>query len=1685
MNRASTALGAVLAACLLHSGAAWAIAGQSVDKPVKVTAVEVTISPEGHVGSPKALNYVPGELIVQFRETTTVPAGAHSAAALGTSGSLDALMQRFQVKEYTPLVRPADVASGPSRLKSSQSLARRAQLERLVRLKIEGDVAEAAEAFGQDPGVVYAEPNYIATAAYQPNDPYLRSSNSWGHGSEDLWGLTRINVRQAWDQVRGRGIVVAVVDTGLDHTHEDIAANVWTNPNEIAGNGIDDDRNGYVDDVRGWDFVEDDNLPQDPHGHGTHVAGTIAAVADNGIGIAGVAPQAKILPLRGLGVSGSGSISDLTAALVYAADSGADVINNSWSGVFYSQAVREAVEYARDRGSVVVAAAGNNSQDAVYNSPASVEAAITVGALRPGSTNAGFSNVGGKVDVFAPGEEVLSLAAAGSGFASFPSVLQGKYVPASGTSMAAPHVAGVVALLLERFPTLTPEQVRHILRSTAADIGPAGWDELYGYGLVNAAAAAGFSGAAPDLRAGLHTPGPFFLGSEHLMSRDTFSVTGSVGGVGFASWSLSYAPLGDQGPTGAFAGIASGSVPVTHALLGEWDASALANGRYLLRLRSSDSAGRSSDAYRVVTKDSTLVAGWPQLPVVTGLGANTTRNGLDTGPLLADLDGDGQDEVIAMIQGALHVWDGEGRTLNGFPRHLASDSGLFAPAAGRPSVGDLDGDGDLEIVVGVDKDVFAGKGGELASPIHAFHHTGEYVAGFPAGAYPVEDLPDYLTNTTLRFQRMPVLVTDLEGDGRADVVAAYGSSNVRYRRVWVTAVDGNGKTKSGWPRLVNQDYYQPELPLAVADLDGDGLKEIVSINTRRETDEQGNPPEIRIVVYGHDGVVEAQRTLIDPATSITVIGFGSFNPDQIAIADLNADGRKELLVMLPSQNQASGGDNYYRDLRVLDARLNDLPGWPKTRSDWGLLPRLVNLDSDAALELISGFDLTLQAWDSDGTPLAGYPMGIPYPGPGYIWDLQFDSGLNSGAGGPVLFATGYGARSNGVPFYGLTALDKTGQAQPGWPKNVGMGLGRFPAVSRVADGAVTVGYTAGPGHIYLWRQSGGSTAGGSRQYMADSGHTGEDPRTYPWAPAPSCKSYSGTNSAHVTAGRAYSQRATTWPFTTTYYAKGSNDNLGISGFTSVTLSETSPGHFIKGSCPPVGAKAAEVIALVVAQDGFQVTASGRAFDADNDLSRVEVQLDGDGVWRPASGTTHWSLSLGDLAVGNHVIKARAVDAGGRIGAERGPVSFTVAQPQAPTVYVNAYQSGDTVYLFGGANDPEDELVRVEVQVDGGAWQLAEGTYSWQLNVVGLAPGSHAAVVRAVDADNLTGTASVSFEVVEPASPECAVDGVVLDSSGLHIAWLSVSDLDNDLAGMDVRVDGGAWRAAQSFFGFFGLLEDQPSELAPGMHTVEAQAYDLAGHYASCTPLQFEVAPPSDPSVVSLTVEVSVENSTVYINGQAEDPNQDVARVELEFDGNGNWIVASGTVSFYYELTNPPGGTHAVRARAIDSRGAISPVYGPVSFVIDAPAAPTLDTIGAVVTGQQVKVSGTASDADNDLALVEVQFDGSGQWLTALGTANWSYTTSSLAAGTHSVRARATDAGGRMSAASAPVSFTIAASAQCFTAANSAHASAGRATLKYSVLYYANGSNDYLGWATATTSLQQQGAGYWKKVTSCP
>ncbi|MGZ3770771.1 MAG: S8 family peptidase [Bdellovibrio sp.] len=398
-------------------------------------------------------------------------------------------------------------------------------------VRVQGSSTINVQALQENPAVAYVQPNYkiklledfsihdpLQRAALKKmmnrrtdvrdlaivDNPAIPDAPQESTGPDPLfnnqWGMKDIGVVDAWKKTKGQpDMVVAVIDTGVDYTHEDLLPNLWRNKNEIPNNNIDDDNNGYVDDVIGWDFASNDNKPYDLSmepldilfkggnaGHGTHCAGNVAARGGNGKGISGVAPNVKIMPLRFISEKGQGTTAEAIKAIQYAVNNGAKVMSNSWgsegeeAGSPDNQALRDAIQFAQDKGVLFIAAAGNGHQGVGYDNdtdkapgyPASYDndIIISVAALDAADNLGSFSNWGAKtVDIGAPGVKVFSTMV-NNNYSDIVIDKFGFKATWDGTSMATPHVAGAAALYWSAHPEKTWQEVKAAILGSAKKI---------------------------------------------------------------------------------------------------------------------------------------------------------------------------------------------------------------------------------------------------------------------------------------------------------------------------------------------------------------------------------------------------------------------------------------------------------------------------------------------------------------------------------------------------------------------------------------------------------------------------------------------------------------------------------------------------------------------------------------------------------------------------------------------------------------------------------------------------------------------------------------------------------------------------------------------------------------------------------------------------------------------------------------------------------------------------------------------------------------------------------------------------------------------------------------------------------------------------------------------------------------
>lgn len=1036
----------------------------------------------------------PGQVLLKLAsDADAIELGRSRRGAAGTllharRAELQNVFARFGVGHAEPLgVKPSGATDPRFRLKAST-----------------GDTDALIEALRRSPGVVWAEPNRVyRLTAVAPNDPYWRSSGAWGQGYPDLWAPELIGAPTAWAHTNGAGVVVAVVDSGVDYGHPDLTANVWQNAGELGTdalgrdkrfNGVDDDGNGFVDDWRGYNFASAGsalapNDPMDDVGHGTHVAGTVAAVAGNGLGIVGVAPGASVMAVKAFRQDGTALESDLIAAISYAARNGARVINASW-GLLSSEpdrAMIDAVDEAHDTyGAVVVAAAGNTAVDLGRQGalgdgfyPAAAQSAIAVGATTHLDEHAVFSNFGAKIDVVAPGggendlglvrpdRSILSLLSskAGPGLTSFGQlVVGGQYLRQAGTSMAAPHVSATAALVLAAHPEATAEEVRQAIRAGSIDVGPAGWDAIMGYGRLDAGRSVSI--AAP---LSAHLTGPM----ASLNGLDQVAVTGAAAGPSFSRYRVEYGA--GQAPA-TWKAIAVSTTPVADGTLATWDLRSVANGLYTLRLVSESATGAAyEDRLQIAVQNVAIEEPAPeehamfspgQILAISGfadtpdfLSFDVTVDGQTTGPVsgaavtvinggavpvehgtLALLDTTGLPTDHYTITLAVSAADGTTRLAQG---SLIIDGALHAGwpwrggelggaplEAGDLSFGlvaaDLDGDSAAEILA---------RQGPL---VYALRHDGTVAPGWPTAI----DDPNPVA--------LGPVAADITGDGSPEVLATSASGAVHAWR-------SDGSVLLGWPQVLGPG---PQA-LALADLDRDGVLDIVA------------------VTWGGSGI-----TAVDHATNV-LPGWPRMLDRPLgkpAVGDLDGDGAKEVVV------PAADGSLVY----VLQADGGTRAGWPKVLSTAALtaperypaVPALADIDGDGKADIVAGsVDGKVIAWRGDGSVIPGWPRptGGPRVSSPAIGDLDGDGRVEIVVGtSPV--------SDNGAIVDTLHAWHADGTPVTGWPIRVtgslvagGFGFGAPVLADVDGDGrpdVVATGDATTLAHsLHAFRASGQEVAG--------------------------------------------------------------------------------------------------------------------------------------------------------------------------------------------------------------------------------------------------------------------------------------------------------------------------------------------------------------------------------------------------------------------------------------------------------------------------------------------------------------------------------------------------------------------------------------------------------------------------------
>jgi hypothetical protein len=876
---------------------------------------------------------------------------------------------------------------------------------------------EVCKQLQSDPAIKWVEPNYYYRCQLTPDDTYYSSTGSWGQEYRDMWGLHAINPENAWDQTQGDNIIVAVIDTGIDYNHEDLYRdlntngcldpgeqyNVWINAGEdLNGNGVvdpndfngkDDDGNGFIDDIRGWNFIANSSNPTDDHGHGTHCAGIIAAVGNNSMGILGVAPLARIMVIKSLNKNGEGTATQLANGIIYAVNNGAHVLSNSWGGGGASQLITEAIEYARNQNRVVVVAAGNDGLNVALWSPANIRGVLTVAALEPSLKRASFSNFGSVVDFLAPGVDVLSLRAAGTdmygdGKHFVPAGdLNAKYYRANGTSMACPFVSGVSALLLGQNPSLTETSVR---RALAASAGPVGVTDVYvGTGLVDAEVALDIAEQVSDVNAAIDQP------QDDL---EPFATNKGLDILGTADGDSYLLEFGEGYYPNIWTTISTGT-SVTNGLLGTLDLSDK-QGPYHIRLTVSDGT-QTAIEHTVFWAEPDLHPGWP-----VRLGGSVFRFGgfiLGTSfnATPADADRDGSDEIFLCSSGNTFGLRGDGTILPGWPSTQLKEPAYASNAAlPGPSVADVGNDGNVEILWTL-RDYWPDYYG---SPSTVWCFNGKKLDGSNMSSFPQQAIEE-----PSNAFNMPFVLADLDGNGTLEAVAAHTKgNNFNYYRISAFAHSGSRLFTHDFPDS-NESVYS----LSFGDIDADGQKDIVAVSKvgyesirlhildKNGSEQPGYPIVLRnlnnedisappfLADLDADGDMEIVVGTSGSQSYIQcyhhdgrlVAGFpapiGNYDTQifSYSVGDINGDGRLEIIV-LANYRLISG------TYRVYVIRLNGtvLPGFPFDVQEWPTgAPAVVDVDNDGRQDIcFTTFSGSVYACSGDGQLVPHFPKKMSF-----------------------------------------------------------------------------------------------------------------------------------------------------------------------------------------------------------------------------------------------------------------------------------------------------------------------------------------------------------------------------------------------------------------------------------------------------------------------------------------------------------------------------------------------------------------------------------------------------------------------------------------------------------------------------------------------------------------------------------
>ncbi len=984
------------------------------------TAVEAPLnaSPEQFFD---AAHFSPRELAALQEVDSVIIVFKESATVRKKDGKSAAEKAEFKsIKNLKKSVAHSLKKSGKSKKGGSSPSRAARNLKNMYSAKLaEGSgVFDAMEEIRNSGLVEYVEPDYKVYPLAVPNDTYFDevwALNNTGQPYYDRYqDLTSgtpgadINWLAAWEggNFPTNEIIVCVIDTGVDYTHPDLVNRMWHNPGEagvLATNGVDDDENGYIDDVYGIDALNGDADPWDDHFHGTHCAGTIAAEGNNNFGITGINPYAKIMACKFLGESGGSSFGAIDS-IYYAVEMGAKVLNNSWGGGVYLQSLQDAITYANEQGVWFLAAAGNDGK-LLNKYPASYLGVTSVAATTSDDEKVYFSNWGSTVDVMAPGHDILSLAASGGLLQAYGAA--GKYMhpvdtnlaTVSGTSMACPVAAGLASLLVSSQPGHDPFLYEQVMKAACDthvfSMGDnTNYPGLLGAGRIDTDATLNYSGTNAFMHA-------------YLMQGNSADINAAPGDVLdmyviLSAWATPVSNLTVQ-ITAIDTNLSLNTTSLSMGAVAAYGSVKFTND-FAVTLKESCEFGREYDFTVQLKQNGVLVhEETVSVPVYGALLSDF---------VVYDVEGDGYKEIAsADFYGQLYGLDYKGNVNWVSAMDMAPGSAIYDYLPG-----DWNGDGTQTLAVAIAYGIFGGQ-----SELYKLDANGNVVE-----------------NRDLSERYHDLTVVDLDGDGKDELItksSSYTTEEFGNRsRIEIYNMESFYVQKTLYTRPGPYVFEK----IAVGDVDGDGLPEIVTADRPWSVsidDIMADPYTTIVKVFDGSGNLLRSRELEEP---IVISG-------PLVLGDMDGDGTKDIL-FVQSEDTYTDSDYYsavtpFPQHHIMEGlTLESFEGWPRPLDLTDFV--IGDIDNDGDLEIVgmehanngavfAGF---LRAYHHDGSAVAGYPY--------YETDLKGGSLVLSdvdadGYADMVYLGNVYTneAKPN-FTYYTLKARDHQGLMLQGFPKTI-------------------------------------------------------------------------------------------------------------------------------------------------------------------------------------------------------------------------------------------------------------------------------------------------------------------------------------------------------------------------------------------------------------------------------------------------------------------------------------------------------------------------------------------------------------------------------------------------------------------------------------------------------------------------